>query len=407
MFNARTMNVFKNVLCVLTFFAVLSTVSADRTVHGEFNPGCTNAVNCLNISKLAYIRSEGDNDTVHFLFDFTHKPSLVVVKTVKDSVIQVNYANEQKTPITFTSAPLYTFGSVFNNLYEFNDVNDTACMDNGDNFIKLDLKRYNWNMTDFKNYNNESAEVTISANSYRGAGISKNGNVSITLKVYGRKDKGSKFPHLLHTPESGELTLTLDQLKTNFNTSRFAVELLTTSSYPFNRSEALSINRYSDDASSGGTFSNYFLEAEGEDEKDGSGYLSWKPVIYKASNTHALNSSSTVQYAIHNHLTENDWINTPLFKLFGNKFFTDGSHYLKKSINVSFGEPYDGYYEKSNYLYWSFIVGIGAPPNSSLGFLEISIIAALLLLLTVAMILIFCIFTRWMSSKRNSIIYGK
>lgn len=85
-------------------------------MHGEFNPGCTNAVNCSNISKLAYIRSEGDNDTVHFLFDFTHKPSLVVVTTVKDSVIQVNYTNEQKTPITFTSAPLYTFGSVFNNV---------------------------------------------------------------------------------------------------------------------------------------------------------------------------------------------------------------------------------------------------------------------------------------------------
>lgn len=57
-------------------------------------------------------------------------------------------------------------------------------MDNGDNFIRLDLKRYNWNMTEFKNYNNASAEVTISANSYRGVGISKNGNVSITVIIF-------------------------------------------------------------------------------------------------------------------------------------------------------------------------------------------------------------------------------
>jgi len=56
-------------------------------------------------------------------------------------------------------------------------------MDDGENFTTLDLKRYNWNMTDLKNYNNESVEVTISANSYRGAGISKNGNVSITVST--------------------------------------------------------------------------------------------------------------------------------------------------------------------------------------------------------------------------------
>lgn len=75
------------------------------------------------------------------------------------------------------------------------------------------------------------------------------------LKVHGRRDKGLNFPHLLHTPESGELTLTLDHLETNYNTSRFGVELLTVSSYPFNRSEALSVNKYSDDVSSGGVFS--------------------------------------------------------------------------------------------------------------------------------------------------------
>jgi len=62
------------------------------------------------------------------------------------------------------------------------------------------------------------------------------------------------FPHLVHTPESGELTLTLNQMKTNYNTSRFAVELLTMSSYPFNRSQALSVSQYSDDALCGGTF---------------------------------------------------------------------------------------------------------------------------------------------------------
>lgn len=65
---------------------------------------------------------------------------------------------------------------------------------------------------------------------------------------------GPKLPHLFHTPESGELTLTLDHLKTNFNKSRFAVELLTISSYPYNKSEEITVDTFSDDKLSGGTF---------------------------------------------------------------------------------------------------------------------------------------------------------
>lgn len=59
------------------------------------------------------------------------------------------------------------------------------------------------------------------------------------------------------------------------------------------------------------------------------------------------------------------------------------------------------------FVFRTFLVGVGAPPNSSLGFLEMSIIASLLLLFTITMILIFCIFMRWMSNKRNAIIYGQ
>lgn len=94
------------------------------------------------------------------------------------------------------------------------------------------------------------------------------------------------------------------------------------------------------------------VEAKGEDKEQGGGYISWKPVIYKALNTHALNSSSTTQYDIHDHSNANDWINTPLYRLYGNEIIIDKSPHLKKSFNVSFGEPYDGFYAKSNYLYW-------------------------------------------------------
>jgi len=96
-------------------------------------------------------------------------------------------------------------------------------------------------------------------------------------------------------------------------------------------------------------FKNYLLNAKG-DVEGGGGFLSWKPVIYKAENTHALNSSSTIQYDVHDHPFENDWIKTPLYNMYGNSLF--GSQFLLKSINVSFGQPNDEFYAKSNYTYW-------------------------------------------------------
>lgn len=92
------------------------------------------------------------------------------------------------------------------------------------------------------------------------------------------------------------------------------------------------------------------VNAKGDNEEEGGGYLSWKPVIYKAADTHPFNSSSTVQYDIHDYFDEKDWIFTPLYKLYNNQLFTN--QFLKKANNVSFGQPNDGFYAKSNYLYW-------------------------------------------------------
>lgn len=97
-------------------------------------------------------------------------------------------------------------------------------------------------------------------------------------------------------------------------------------------------------------FQNYLLNAKGN--VGGGGFLSWKPVVYKAKNTHALNSSATTQYDVQDHPFENDWINTPLYKLYGNSLFGNNSQLLLKSISVSFGQPNDGFYAKSNYTYW-------------------------------------------------------
>lgn len=57
-------------------------------------------------------------------------------------------------------------------------------MKNGDNFKKMDFKNFKWNITQSINNNNESVEIVLSANSYRGPGINKTGIVSITVRTH-------------------------------------------------------------------------------------------------------------------------------------------------------------------------------------------------------------------------------
>lgn len=77
---------------------------------------------CKEYSRLEYIRADGDNDTVHFLFGFTQKPSLIIVTTSKDAVIDVNYTKMRgniEDSVKFTKPPLYTFATVFHKVSKY------------------------------------------------------------------------------------------------------------------------------------------------------------------------------------------------------------------------------------------------------------------------------------------------
>jgi hypothetical protein len=69
-------------------------------------------------------------------------------------------------------------------MYEFDDVNDTALLNNGKHYLTIDFKKYDWNMNLFKININESVEVNISSNLYRAPSITKTGTVSITVRTY-------------------------------------------------------------------------------------------------------------------------------------------------------------------------------------------------------------------------------
>jgi len=57
-------------------------------------------------------------------------------------------------------------------------------MKNGEKFLKMDFKNFKWNTTQSVKNNNESVEIVLSANSYRGPNINKTGIVSITVRTH-------------------------------------------------------------------------------------------------------------------------------------------------------------------------------------------------------------------------------
>lgn len=78
------------------------------------NPGCEYPTNCSNF-KVVYVRAEGPCDTLHYLWDFTQKPSILVAATPVKSNLSISwdqFKGENNKSVTFTEDPVYSFGIV-------------------------------------------------------------------------------------------------------------------------------------------------------------------------------------------------------------------------------------------------------------------------------------------------------
>jgi hypothetical protein len=78
------------------------------------NPGCVDKVIC-NSSKVVYVKAEGRNDTLHYLWDFTQKPSILVAAAPAASTLNISwdqFEGESSKSIKFSEEPIYSFGIV-------------------------------------------------------------------------------------------------------------------------------------------------------------------------------------------------------------------------------------------------------------------------------------------------------
>jgi len=67
-------------------------------------------------------------------------------------------------------------------LYEFDDIYDTVNLKNDNDFEEINLKHFKWKTTQIKK-KNESVEIVLSADTYRGRGINTFGLITITVRT--------------------------------------------------------------------------------------------------------------------------------------------------------------------------------------------------------------------------------
>lgn len=115
----------------------------------SINPKCNETCNGRNAT-LVYLRAQGENDTLHYLWDFIGDPTILVAITSHKAELDVDweaYFNNEPNSVNFTEPPKYTFGVIIQKIIEFDDVNDTAIFNMAQQSNVLHPRFFNWRRT--------------------------------------------------------------------------------------------------------------------------------------------------------------------------------------------------------------------------------------------------------------------
>lgn len=90
-------------------------------LDAQLNPGCPIEFcennNDPNIITVVHISSNGQHDTLHYVWDFTGKPSVLIALTSPNTNLTINWQNfmdDKPDSIEFSTKPIYTSTVVMN-----------------------------------------------------------------------------------------------------------------------------------------------------------------------------------------------------------------------------------------------------------------------------------------------------
>lgn len=87
------------------------------------NPGCPLDI-CNeddDTKTLIHVKADGDNDTLHYIWDFNRQPTVLVALTERNSnlTIKWNQISKDAGTVTFSSKPKYTMSFVLTKVSKF------------------------------------------------------------------------------------------------------------------------------------------------------------------------------------------------------------------------------------------------------------------------------------------------
>ncbi|XP_071449818.1 glycosylated lysosomal membrane protein B-like [Hetaerina americana] len=360
-------------ITLISLVCVTLSNALERKLTTSTNPGCDH--DC-NRTMLLYVRADGPNDTLHYLWDFTGKPSVLLALTSPSANLSISWSdflwNIKDTSLNFTESPMYSFGMVIDKIWEFNDLNDTGSITsvNRENITSLSTNEFSWEYVDLDIQNQSSILKMKSSHGPR------NGSVDIMVTSYGFKEHGQLLPHLFHSSNSSQLDIVINNLETNpnYTCSRFAFELIFVSQEKNDNKTFQILTRKSlDDEHTPGVFTVKDLVSPSARERSkGGGWLLWRRVSYTSESRDINNSTEVNEYLVKTVTDPGSALNGTLLHAFYG-YLVD--NYLVQSTKVSFGTTQDGFYQKYNYTTWTFLVGYGYPLEEEFSLLVILVIS--------------------------------
>lgn len=124
------------VLSLFSLSVIVKCGDIERKLSVTLNPNCTNSSDSTHMDKncddkitLVYIKSEASNDTIHYIWDFTGIPGVLIAKTGVNTTLNLNwkdFMDGKEDTISFSSNPYYVFSAILHRINLFDDPSDKA-----------------------------------------------------------------------------------------------------------------------------------------------------------------------------------------------------------------------------------------------------------------------------------------
>ncbi|CAH4023227.1 glycosylated lysosomal membrane protein B-like [Pieris brassicae] len=354
------------VISAMLFISVLfsPTNGLDRKISAHLNPGCQGCSS--NTTTLVYIRGEGKSDVLHQIWDFTkHLPTVLLSVGSLNTSLNIQWIENKPIYFNWTEKPWYTFAATIDKLYEYDDIHDTGYINPQYPQMEYSLKRISWELQESILTNSE-AMVHVTGKIHN-----RNNNdavISIKLDLLPFKDYAVELPHLIHTANSTLIDVSLVNLTTSFNASRYALHFVLASTDNPTDTMHYIMRKSLDDEHTPGVFEIIEIKTPSlYDSKEG-GYLQFRPVSYTSPKRNV--ASSTIA-----HVSQFNRTMMPRDSTLSLFFKESQQMILVQDMFVSFGESGDGYYKQHNYTAWAYTMGYGTPPEDGFSFFVILIIS--------------------------------